>query len=82
VFNTLNPLAGCSFNARLTTPITPGGPFDICWDSVPGTRYDIEVTVDMVNWAPIVTNFIASGGSSCFNIPPATPAGFFRIRAY
>lgn len=82
VFTDINPIVGCVFNASFTAPITPGGPFDICWDSTPGTSYDVEFTADLLTWSKLYTNQVATGSPTCVGITNA-PGGlqFYRIRA-
>jgi subtilisin-like proprotein convertase family protein len=75
IFTNINPIVGCDFKARFTDV---AGVLNLDWNVVPGTRYDVEVTSDLITWTTIAVDV-----KPPLPIPP-NPGGlqFFRIRAY
>jgi hypothetical protein len=82
VFTNINPIVGCEFNAYISQP-APGGSFvDIVWDAVPGTRYTVEKTVDLINWTVIAGPITAIGTPERLQLLVApTSLEFYRVRA-
>lgn len=72
--------AGSRFAARLAPPAGGGEGLDLSWDSVPGMRYRIERSPDLL--APFLPHggvYTATGAYSSTRLPRDGERGFFRV---
>jgi hypothetical protein len=51
----------------------------LTWESQSNRSYDVEVSSNLVTWAPLAAHLVATGAQAAFstNVPDA--AGFFRV---
>lgn len=50
------------------------------WESVPGQRYTVESSPDLVSWTAFATNLVATNFTQTFNSNSPADAQFFRVR--
>jgi len=50
------------------------------WESVPGQKYTVESSSDLVNWTPFATNLMATNFLATFNTNTPVDDQFFRVR--
>jgi subtilisin-like proprotein convertase family protein len=62
--------------------VAAGSGASVNWNSIPGDRYEIQVSSNLVTWLPYATN-TAAGSSTTF-VDPTPPGGltnrFYRVR--
>jgi hypothetical protein len=62
--------------------VAAGSGASVNWNSIPGDRYEIQVSSDLAAWLPYATN-TAVGTSTTF-VDPTPPGGlmnrFYRVR--
>ena len=49
------------------------------WTTIPGDRYRVETSADLIAWQPTTTNLIAPTGEISFQTPAHNTSQFFRI---
>ena len=73
-------LSGAPFRLTVGPSPSPATGFELNWNSVPGERYQISRSLDLVTWVPLGT-VVAVGNSLSFQdpAPPAAEMLFYRV---
>jgi hypothetical protein len=73
-------VSGAPFQLTVTPAPSPGTGFQLTWNAIPGERYLISRSVDLVTWVPLDT-VVAVSNSLSYQDPAPPPAVmlFYRV---